>query len=173
MNGGAPAWRLTLEKGPGGIAALSRQMCADIWTGRIRTMAAEEAKKLIRRMVEDLWQRRNPDAIREYFDHKLQEGASEHYEQLIAAFPDLSVKVEDMFAEGDKVFVRLEITGTHTSAFAGRPPTGKSVSWASARTYRVADGRIVETWAMQDRLSLMQQVGAAPPVEGVNWASPI
>jgi predicted SnoaL-like aldol condensation-catalyzing enzyme len=38
------------------------------------------------------------------------------------------------------------------------------------RIYRVKDGKVVETWAMQDRLALLQQVGAIAEPVAVNWA---
>jgi predicted ester cyclase len=76
-----------------------------------------------------------------------------------------------MIGEGDKVVARLVATATNTGPFAGQPATGKKVEIRSIRIYRIADNKIVETWAMQDRLGLMEQLGFVQSAGGVNWAS--
>jgi predicted ester cyclase len=84
----------------------------------------------------------------------------------------VQVRVEDrLIADGDMVVARLALRGTHTGLFAGQPATGRVAAWSSIRIYRVADGMVVETWAMQDRLRLLQQLGAVPAVIDVNWAA--
>ena len=69
-----------------------------------------------------------------------------------------------MIAEGDKVAVRFTARGTHKGEFLGIPPTGKQVAWAGINIYRVASGKIAETWQLSDGLGLMQQLGVVPPV---------
>lgn len=50
--------------------------------------------------------------------------------------------------------------------------TGRMLTWGSFRFYRVRDGRVVASWAMQDRLGLFQQLGLVPPLEDlVHWAA--
>jgi predicted ester cyclase len=46
----------------------------------------------------------------------------------IKAFPDLHVTIEDVIAEGDKVWVRLRETATHTGEYFGLP-TGNKLSY--------------------------------------------
>jgi predicted ester cyclase len=75
-----------------------------------------------------------------------------------------------MIGEGDKVVARLRASATNTGPFAGQSPTGNKVEIRSIRIYRIANGKIVETWAMQDRLGLMEQLGFEQPDSGVNWA---
>ena len=79
--------------------------------------------------------------------------------------------IDDLFeAEGGKVVARLVVSGTHTGGpFAGIPPAGKQASWVSIRIYQIANGQIVEMWAMQDRLGLLEQLGAVERVQGVTW----
>jgi predicted ester cyclase len=45
------------------------------------------------------------------------------------AFPDLHHEIVDIVAEGDKVAVRLNVTGTHKGEFQGILPTGKNYRW--------------------------------------------
>ncbi len=76
------------------------------------------------------------------------------------AFPDMQVSVADMVAEGDKVSARLVSRGTQRGEFLGIPPTGRQASWQVMVIYRVADGRLVERWGVQDLYTIVQQLGA-------------
>lgn len=82
-----------------------------------------------------------------------------HAAILFSAFPDLQVKIEDIFAGDDKVAVRLRISGTHEGEFLGVQPTGKRVEYKSTEIYRIADGKIAEEWICSDTLTLMAQIG--------------
>ena len=48
--------------------------------------------------------------------------------------------------------------------------SGQRPAAGSERIYRVEDGKVVETWAMQDRLGLLQQLGAVAAGLEVTWA---
>ena len=43
------------------------------------------------------------------------------------AFPDLSIAVEDVMVEGDRVAARVTMRSTHRGEFQGIEPTGKRV----------------------------------------------
>ncbi len=79
------------------------------------------------------------------------------------AFPDLHHEIVDMVAEGDKVAVRLNVTGTHKGEFQGIPPTGKELSLDEMGLITIIDGKITEGWISADMMRLMQQIGALPP----------
>jgi steroid delta-isomerase-like uncharacterized protein len=64
------------------------------------------------------------------------------YAAFWSAFPDLSAKIEEMVAEGDKVAIPVINTGTHKGEFQGIPSTGKNVSFG---------GRDFLTQRWQDR----------------------
>lgn len=66
------------------------------------------------------------------------------------AFPDLSVAVEDIMAEGDRVAARVTMRGTHRGEFQGIAPTGKRVEVKAIDMFRISDGRIVEHWGHAD-----------------------
>jgi hypothetical protein len=74
-------------------------------------------------------------------------------------FPDLHPTVEDLIAEGDKVVARPTIRGAHQGEYLGLPPTGKQVAFAAIAIFRVADGKIAESWILRDELSILQQLG--------------
>lgn len=135
--------------------------------------AFEQNKALIRRLVEEVWNAGDETAIERYFHPGLREAVTSHWRELLAAFSDVQVTIEALIAEGDLVAARLMVSGTHDrGAFAGQPPSGRRLSWGSFRFYRIDEGRVAETWAMQDRLSLLQQLGVVPPLESdVHWAN--
>ena len=78
------------------------------------------------------------------------------------AFPDLRRNIVDMVAEGDKVAVSINVTGTYKGEFQGIPATGKQVSFTAMDILTIIDGKITEEWATADMMGLMQQIGAIP-----------
>jgi steroid delta-isomerase-like uncharacterized protein len=78
------------------------------------------------------------------------------------AFPDLRRNIVDMVAEGDKVAVSINVTGTYKGEFQGIPATGKHVSFTAMDILTIIDGKITEEWATADMMGLMQQIGAIP-----------
>lgn len=77
---------------------------------------------------------------------------------LRSAFPDLSLTIEEMIAERDKVAVRFTARGTHRGEFAGVPPSGNRVAWEVVSIIRIAEGKVAERWSQSDALGLMQQL---------------
>ena len=86
--------------------------------------------------------------------------------QLIAsfarAFPDTTLTVDLMVAEGDTVAAFVSYRSTHTGAFLGHPPTGKSVQVTGMDIMRYRDGQVIELWSQFDDLGLFQQLGMVP-----------
>lgn len=74
------------------------------------------------------------------------------------AFPDLHAEIEDIFGSGDRVAVRLSMSGTHRGEYLGIPATGRPVSYVSHEFYRVQDGLIAEEWLCSDTASLLRQI---------------
>jgi steroid delta-isomerase-like uncharacterized protein len=87
------------------------------------------------------------------------------------AFPDLHHEIVDMVAEGDKVAIRLNVTGTHKGEFQGIPPTGKKLSLYEMGFITIIDGKITEGWISADTMGLLQQLRALPPSSPANTSS--
>jgi steroid delta-isomerase-like uncharacterized protein len=87
-------------------------------------------------------------------------GMKKFYSALWGAFPDLTIHVDELVGEGDKVVWRVTASGTHTGSFQGIPATGKSVKFGAHYSFRFEHGKIVERWSTLDRLSLLVQIGA-------------
>ncbi len=86
----------------------------------------------------------------------------EGYEVVIGAFragfPELKVENIEVIANEDVVAVRSLVTGTNTAPLFGQPPTGKKVSFTAMDIHRIQDGRIVETWHVEDFLTMAAQL---------------
>lgn len=79
--------------------------------------------------------------------------------ELTGAFSDLSVEVLDSYVDGDSLVTRTRYDGIHTGEFDGIPATEEAVSWESMSVSRVADGKFVDVRTIQDRASLLTQLG--------------
>jgi steroid delta-isomerase-like uncharacterized protein len=75
------------------------------------------------------------------------------------ALPDAVFTIEDMVAEYDKVWFRLNIQGTHRGVLRGVPATGNRVSYTQIGMFRVRGGKIVQAGALFDNLTLLTQLG--------------
>jgi predicted ester cyclase len=75
-------------------------------------------------------------------------------------FPDYSMTVEDVVAEGDNVIVRSIRKGTNTGEFIqGIPPTGRYVEISRFALYRFKDGKISEMVFLDDMIGQYMQLG--------------
>lgn len=128
--------------------------------------------EVVEAIIERVFGRHEAAAIGELFAPALVEAVRTHYDELLAGFPDLAVTTDMLVTQDDLVAARLTLSGTHAGSFAGVPASGRFMSWGSMRFYRVGDGRVVETWAIQDRLGLFQQLGLVEEgIGGIRWAA--
>lgn len=74
-------------------------------------------------------------------------------------FPDLNLRIDKLFADGDTVIICFIITGTHQGEWAGIPATGNKVEISAIEIYRIENGKIVETRQEANYLGLMEQLG--------------
>ena len=82
--------------------------------------------------------------------------------ELVTAFPDLTVSIDEVVCEGDAVAVRLGWAGSHQGTFHGQQPSGRRFAVTGSAVYHVIDGRISRAWVELDRLGLLQQIRASP-----------
>lgn len=81
-------------------------------------------------------------------------------ERYLKSFPDLKVEIIELIAEGDLVMARCEASGTQLGEMNGIPATskkGKVAHWTINRFN--AEGKITESWNLNDNLGMMQQLG--------------
>lgn len=83
-------------------------------------------------------------------------------EMFRAIFPDLHVANDDVIVCGDKATVRSTITATHSGGdLFGIPATGTPLQFMAIDIHRLENGQIVETWHIEDFLSVLFQLGAS------------
>lgn len=80
-------------------------------------------------------------------------------QQFRAAVPDLRCAIDDLLVVGDKVTARLRFTGSFTGTFGGQQGGGQPIDFLAIDILRIADGKVVENWHLEDNLTLMIQLG--------------
>ena len=81
---------------------------------------------------------------------KLIDTFKETFSEAREGFPDLTIAVEDVMAEGDKVTARVTMHGTHSGEFQGIAPTGRRVEVRALDMFRIEHGKNVEHWGHAD-----------------------
>jgi steroid delta-isomerase-like uncharacterized protein len=134
---------------------------------------SESNKQVLRRWFDEVWNNGRAEVIDELFaadgiahglsDEMPMKGPADYkpfYQQFRSAFPDISVVVEDMIAEGDRVAARCSVRGKHTSDSFGVTATNSPVEFTGITIVRIANGQIVEAWNNFDFMRLFRQIGA-------------
>ena len=75
-----------------------------------------------------------------------------------AAFPDIRITINDLFAADDKVVLRWSSHGTHRGELQGIPAANRPMTMTGIAIYRFADGKIVEEWMNNDTLGVLRQL---------------
>jgi steroid delta-isomerase-like uncharacterized protein len=131
-------------------------------------------KAVIRRWVEEGWNKGDPSLIDEIFASDVvqhdpngppatnAEGLKEYVGGLMSAFPDLRFTVENLAADGDRVVWRFDSRATHGGPLMGIPATGKAVSVTGQVEFRFAGSKVAEIWVNYDQFGLLRQLGVIP-----------
>jgi predicted ester cyclase len=83
-------------------------------------------------------------------------------EMIRRAFPDFHVEVLKLIAEGDQVASFLEMSGTNTGDYRRGAATERKGTMRAFFIWRVADGRLAESWGVADRFAFLQELGIVP-----------
>ena len=133
---------------------------------------AEESKGLLRRITDEIWNKRRLDLIDEliaddFVDHiempGIEGSGRERYRASVtavhAAFPDYHEEILWSVAEGDRAVSYVRLTGTHEGPLYGMEATGRRVDYNAMGALRFASGRAIERWGVGDSAAMMQQLG--------------
>jgi predicted ester cyclase len=137
---------------------------------------SDDNKALIRRFFEEVVNGGNTDRADEfvtanYVEHQPLPGAEGRQGIEVAkaflsmmrdAFPDYQFDIENLIAEGDKVEVRVSVSGTHRGEMLRLVPTGKRIRTSGIELFRLEDGKTAEHWATFDDLGMLRQIGMIP-----------
>ncbi len=111
-------------------------------------MTSEENKALFRKANEAI---NNKDLTvldkfmaSDYVDHTNQlegrEGVKQFYHNVFKTLPDFHRTIEDIAAEGDKVWIRFKMTGTL--------PNGQKTEAETVSILRIVNGKAIEGWSV-------------------------
>ena len=145
--------------------------------GTAAAAPATSPEATVRQFMEVVRSGRDPDAAANYFAPVVQahqvtsEGESTvvrtpaeyagHVRGFKEAFGDYRFDVEELIAQGDRVYVRWRQQGIHRGSIDDEAPTGAPLTEIGSAVYRVVDGRIVEYWIQLDRKGLEVQLERA------------
>jgi steroid delta-isomerase-like uncharacterized protein len=123
-------------------------------------------KRQVRKFYEVLWNARDKDAIPTVLHENVtfrgslgqekrgHEGFSQYVDMVHTALGDYRCIIEELVAEGNKVFAKMTFTGIHRERFMGFPPTNKRVSWNGCALFTFRGERIEDVWVLGDLKSL-------------------
>ncbi|HYF91464.1 MAG TPA: ester cyclase [Symbiobacteriaceae bacterium] len=131
-------------------------------------MSAEANIDLVRVWVEQIWNAGHVERLTDFhpptFENEGHRVTVEEMKQwhirTRVTFPDIHYTISDIFATDDRVAFRWNATATHRGALWNLiPPTGRSITWNGMHLLRLADGRIIEIWAVQNGVAQLRQMG--------------
>jgi steroid delta-isomerase-like uncharacterized protein len=97
-----------------------------------------------------------------HYNNRAPEDLSQEMEDAQGQFvssSDLTMTVNWMIAEGDKVAVYITAKGTHDGVFHGIPASGKKYEVCALTVWRFVNGKIAEEWVFVNDLDIYRQLG--------------
>ncbi len=127
-------------------------------------MPAEANKALMRRLFEEGFHSGKLVVVDEVFHPNFvdrstseqppgTEGVKDYISMVRTGFPDISITIEDLVAEEERVVVRTTWRGTHLGEYEGIAPTSKQVTRSMIQIFHVKDGKLLEEWSEGESLS--------------------
>lgn len=134
-------------------------------------MSAEENKELIRRLFDrfrshdtsSLEELCHSDMLYETPEFDTLKGVDAYrqvFEEATRSIPDLEPTLEEIVAEGDKVFAIHRVRGTLKGDYAGIPPTNEPMELLVSDVITIRDGKVAEHREFYDVLTILRQLDA-------------
>jgi steroid delta-isomerase-like uncharacterized protein len=129
--------------------------------------------ELVRWAFEDCLNRHDTAPLRafwtddtvERFPDRTCRGADEiaaYFDALFVALPDFHMEVLTLAGDGDHVFVRWRLTGTHRGAFAGLEATGRRIALDGIDHFEFRDGHVLSNFVVFDQMEVARALGVLP-----------
>jgi predicted ester cyclase len=156
-----------------------KEAMAELEKYRAKAKIEEKNKEIVRR-TNEVWSKGSLAAVNElyapefvaHFGSNPKTLRLEEYKSTIlearTAIPDLKEDIEQIIADGDFVVTRFSTSGTFTGTFMGVAFKDlKLQGYEGIAIHHIVNAKIVEQWAIEDALGLMQQLGMElKPKEG-------
>src|SRR3954466_8920402 len=136
------------------LSEISDVICCE--TSRIGD--PEHNKAIVRGYLDEIVNRRNLAAFDDFFAEDVVFNDVRNFTTDLPAFmlaiqhafPDCQLTIGDQIAEGDKVVTRVTFRGTGKIPLSCAGATEKQMEWAGIAIDRIANGKIVEMWHVQN-----------------------
>ncbi len=127
-------------------------------------------KEQVHKFYEILWDAHDQDAIpavlKENFtfrgslgqEKRGHAGFAEYVDMVHKALGEYKCIIEELVAEGNKVFAKMTFTGIHRDEFMGYPPTRNRVSWNGCALFTFDGELIKDVWVLGDLKNLEEQL---------------
>ena len=123
-------------------------------------MTAEQNKELVRRLVEEAVNPRNPDVLDEVAKGEFALAARGWVAPFRDSFPDFQMEIVDLVADNDTVAAHFRCSGTHLGEWMGHPPTGRRFHDVDEiYIFRVSGGKLAGASGVEDNVRRMRQLG--------------
>jgi predicted ester cyclase len=126
----------------------------------------ESHKHLVRRLVQEGVNERNPDVLDDVAEGSFARRARRWVSPFRSSFPDFEMEIVNLVEEGDVVVAHFRCSGTHLGDWLGIAPTGRRFEQVDeVYVFRVRNGRLASASGVEDNLSRLRQLGIelAPP----------
>jgi len=144
---------------------------AELEKFRAQAKLEEQNKEIVKRFF-DAWDKEDLGTIKEllapeyiYYlpsnsaTPRTREEVIEGTKVFYRGFPDVSWKIEESIAAGNRIISRWIMRDTHQREFEGFPATGNKIETSGILITRIENGKIVENREDWDMLGLMMQLG--------------
>ncbi len=133
-------------------------------------MTVEQNKQVVIKFNNEFFGKGNTDITKEVFaenfvNHSAPPNAPTNVGPMVKfvtdfhhGFSDISVDIQEIFGEGDRVCVRKTITATHTGEFMGKQATGKKIVMHIMDIEVFKDGKITDRWNLSDFPQILQNL---------------
>lgn len=133
-------------------------------------MTVEQNKQVVIRFNNEFFGKGNTDITKEVFaenfvNHSAPPNSPTDIGPMVKfvtalhnGFSDISVEIQEIFGEGDKICVRKTITATHTGEFMGKPATDKKIVIHIMDIEVLKDGKITDRWNLSDLPQILQSL---------------
>jgi predicted ester cyclase len=117
-------------------------------------------KELVRRLIDEVMNQGRLAVTDELYTPRMAAAARRWVAPFRASFPDFSMDIVELVAEGDTVVGRFRCSGTHLGTWLGHQPTGRRFENVDeVYFFRVEDGRIASAWGIEDTPARLRQLG--------------
>ncbi|MFJ8517155.1 ester cyclase [Lysinibacillus xylanilyticus] len=83
---------------------------------------------------------------------------AEHVKEMVEAYGNFLLEIQEFMVQGNKVYVRWKQVGTHVGEVDGFQPTSLPVIEIASAVYRIEEEKIVEYWIQIDRAGIEKQL---------------